>query len=211
MTINELKKIFSDLREYIYKSETDNQVKYNIDKTYNTLNTRVYKDMDLNVDKTFKSLINRLKIDILLSKKEKVNLINTKTKGITLFQRIKINGQILARDIIKKIGIKKKLSIKNRLKKAFRKVKTIVGIETHKIIEKTKLFFGKKANKIVELEKEWVCRFINSRDLHKQLHGQVVDINDNFKIDGYTALYPGGFGIASMDCNCHCKIKIRRK
>lgn len=58
---------------------------------------------------------------------------------------------------------------------------------------------------------QWVStRASNNRDTHAPgagLDGQVRPINEPFEnMVGNTALYPGGFGIASEDCMCQCRV-----
>lgn len=51
-----------------------------------------------------------------------------------------------------------------------------------------------------------------TRTTHQYLDGQIVDIDKPFKsADGYEAMYPGGFGVASEDVNCRCVILQRAK
>ena len=42
------------------------------------------------------------------------------------------------------------------------------------------------------------------RDEHAELAGQIRGIADPFDVDGYAAMYPGGFGVAHLDVNCRC-------
>lgn len=43
-----------------------------------------------------------------------------------------------------------------------------------------------------------------TRDAHAELNGQIVGINEGFSVNGLTAMYPGGFGIAELDIQCRC-------
>ena len=43
-----------------------------------------------------------------------------------------------------------------------------------------------------------------TRRTHQELDGQTVDIDEPFVINGRTAMYPSGFGVASEDINCRC-------
>lgn len=42
------------------------------------------------------------------------------------------------------------------------------------------------------------------RDRHEGLDGIRVGTEEEFEIDDYAALYPGGFGEPEMDINCRC-------
>lgn len=46
-----------------------------------------------------------------------------------------------------------------------------------------------------------------TRDRHRMLDGQKVGHDEPFKYSGMEAMYPGGFGIASMDINCRCSVR----
>lgn len=58
--------------------------------------------------------------------------------------------------------------------------------------------------------KKWISTLDGStRDTHQELDGQEVGINETFKSsDGGSALFPGDFGIASEDINCHCSYAV---
>jgi len=58
----------------------------------------------------------------------------------------------------------------------------------------------------VVTKRSWVATISDdrTRDEHLALNGQVVGINEPFVIGHMQAMYPGDFGIASMDCGCRC-------
>ncbi|MCF8012484.1 MAG: phage head morphogenesis protein [Clostridiales bacterium] len=59
----------------------------------------------------------------------------------------------------------------------------------------------------VAKKKRWVATLDGeTRTGHRQLDGQTVDIGQPFKLNGLTAQYPGGFGVASQDINCRCSV-----
>lgn len=41
---------------------------------------------------------------------------------------------------------------------------------------------------------------------HQELEGDIVGIDEEFEVAGYTAQYPGDFGAPEMDVNCRCGI-----
>ena len=59
----------------------------------------------------------------------------------------------------------------------------------------------------LNLAKEWITSATRARPLHERLDGQIVGLNEQFKVDHYHSLTPGGFGVASMDINCRCTIR----
>jgi len=58
--------------------------------------------------------------------------------------------------------------------------------------------------------KTWICQMLpTSRDPHIWLNGTTVPIDGFFYTDdGNKALYPGQFGVASLDVNCLCELKF---
>ena len=42
------------------------------------------------------------------------------------------------------------------------------------------------------------------RDPHRLLDGKTIGIDEAFEIDGASAMFPGSFGRADLDCNCRC-------
>lgn len=57
------------------------------------------------------------------------------------------------------------------------------------------------------VKKMWLCNMdMRTRSSHRQLDGKKIGVNDKFKINGHSALYPRGFGIPSEDINCRCTI-----
>ena len=59
----------------------------------------------------------------------------------------------------------------------------------------------------VQVSKEWIAsRDDKVRETHEELDGQIVAVNDDFEIDGYSGSSPANFGVAEMDINCRCTI-----
>lgn len=50
-----------------------------------------------------------------------------------------------------------------------------------------------------------------TRPEHQALDGQIVEVDKPFVVDGYEAMYPGGFEVARLDINCRCCILQRAK
>ena len=63
---------------------------------------------------------------------------------------------------------------------------------------------GRKARK------RWVCIFRNSRDTHKAMHGQTVDVDADFVLpSGEPIRYPGDSRAGAAEvCNCQCYMQI---
>lgn len=50
-----------------------------------------------------------------------------------------------------------------------------------------------------------------TRDSHRQLDGQIRELDEPFEVDGMTAMEPGGFGDPAEDCNCRCALLQRAR
>ena len=61
--------------------------------------------------------------------------------------------------------------------------------------------------------KTWVCTFHNSRDSHINLHGETVDLDDDFEAYGGPMAYPGdGSRVGPEEiCNCLCYMIIEKE
>lgn len=66
---------------------------------------------------------------------------------------------------------------------------------------------GYRQSGIVQ-KRRWVTQFLNSRDTHIELNGQVRGIDEPFSVGGKTAMRPGAFGIAEEDINCRCRVVV---
>ena len=206
MKLRELKQVLNDLMSVL----DDKNVKKEVGKTYKYINQELAKDLNSSVNATFSGTAKQIQVDIILNKKDKNKIINSKVKRKTIFDRITINGKKLTKDI-KKIGLDNKLNIKKRFNREYNNTKRIIRTDSHRILERTKNFCNSLANKAgFETKGRWICSFKNSRDAHIRMHNQINDSDGYFSIDGFKTKYPGGFGVAKLDINCHCKVKYER-
>lgn len=63
-----------------------------------------------------------------------------------------------------------------------------------------------------EIVKQW-CGILDGRirPSHVELHNQVKEMDEYFEVNGHRTLYPSGFGVASEDVNCRCRLVQRAK
>lgn len=206
MKLRELRKVLNDLMSVL----DDKNVKKEVGKTYKYINQELANDLNSSVNATFSGTAKQIQIDIILNKKDKNKIINSKVKGKSIFDRITRNSKKLIKDI-RKIGIDNKLSLKKRFNREYNNTKRIIRTDSHRILERTKNFCNSLANKAgFETKGRWICSFKNSRDAHIRMHNQINDSDGYFSIDGLKTKYPGGFGVAKLDINCHCKVKYER-
>jgi SPP1 gp7 family putative phage head morphogenesis protein len=137
---------------------------------------------------------------------------------ITWPERVKDNAKVLNRQIREEItrGIiqgysydKTARAVKERLDIGASKAIRIVQTETHRAQSQgTQAAFERAAAKGLVFKRVWVATLDGrTRDRHRTLDGQKVDVDQPFEYGGMTAKYPGGFGIASMDINCRCTVR----
>ena len=98
------------------------------------------------------------------------------------------------------------------LKQAYRITRT----ESHRIQNevKYKTIDKVKGEKGADIVKQWDATLDGrTRRSHASLDGQLREVEQPFKspLTGHTAMYPGGFGIASEDINCRCVILQRAR
>jgi SPP1 gp7 family putative phage head morphogenesis protein len=100
-------------------------------------------------------------------------------------------------------------AVKERLDIGASKAIRIVQTETHRAQSQgTQAAFERAAAKGLVFKRVWVATLDGrTRDRHRTLDGQKVDVDQPFEYGGMTAMFPGGFGIASMDINCRCTVR----
>lgn len=83
---------------------------------------------------------------------------------------------------------------------------TIARTESHRIQCKSSYDASKKAeSKGADLVKIWDSALDGkTRDTHRQLDGQIRELDEMFEIAGKKAKHPGDFGDPGEDCNCRC-------
>lgn len=63
-----------------------------------------------------------------------------------------------------------------------------------------------------DIVKQWDAALDGrTRPHHRQLDGQIRELDEPFEAAGMTAMYPSAFGIASEDINCRCALLQRAK
>lgn len=97
--------------------------------------------------------------------------------------------------------------------KAINNAIRIARTEGHRIQQSSALHaqFAAK-EKGADIVKQWDSTLDNrTRPHHRQLDGQIRELDEDFEVDGMTAPYPGGFGDPAEDCNCRCCILQRAR
>ena len=90
----------------------------------------------------------------------------------------------------------------------------IARTEGHRITNEATYNAQVKAkSKGAQIMKEWDATLDGkTRPEHQYLDGQLVEVDKPFKdSEGNEAMFPGGFGVPSLDINCRCCMKQRAK
>lgn len=97
--------------------------------------------------------------------------------------------------------------------KAINNAIRISRTEGHRIQQRSALDAQYAAKeKGADIVKQWDSTLDNNtRPHHRQLDGQIRELDELFEVDGMTADAPGHFGRAKEDCNCRCCLLQRAR
>ena len=157
-----------------------------------------------------------------LDQEQMISAITLNSKlSAPLYNALGYNVDALKLDVLQEIsrGIAQGLSyqemarnLKNISNVDYNKTLRIAKTEGHRIQQEATYNVQKRAiAKGAKVVKQWDSTLDGkTRPTHRALDGQIVGVDEYFKSEsGYKALYPGGFGIPSEDCNCRCCILQR--
>ena len=159
-----------------------------------------------------------------LDQEQMISAITLNSKlSAPLYNALGYNVDALKLDVLREIsrGIAQGLSyqemarnIKNITNVDYNKTLRIAKTEGHRIQQEATYNVQKRAiEKGADVVKQWDSTLDGkTRPTHRMLDGQIVGVDEYFKSEsGYKALYPGGFGVPSEDCNCRCVLLQRAK
>lgn len=95
----------------------------------------------------------------------------------------------------------------------FNRMMRIVRTEGHRI-QSMSAFDAQHAAKDAgaDIVKQWNAALDGkTRDTHRQLDGQIRELDEPFEVGGMTAMYPSDFGDPAEDINCRCALQQRAK
>jgi SPP1 gp7 family putative phage head morphogenesis protein len=155
-------------------------------RVFNMLNQKfidevTYNDMDL------------IKWDTRVKENNKM-LIRQLKESITSGLIQGYSYEKIAKEVTERMDIGKKKAVK------------IVQTETHRSNQQANLKSMQDAvSKGVIMKKRWLSSLDQkTRDTHRNLDGQIVEVDEYFESKGKRALAPGKFGRAEEDINCRC-------
>lgn len=104
-------------------------------------------------------------------------------------------------------------NISNVTKAPLSRAKTIVRTENHRI-QQSAAYDAQQSSKAMgaDVVKQWDSTLDGrTRPTHRQLDGQIREIDEPFEANGMKAMFPGDFGDPAEDCNCRCVSLTRAK
>lgn len=93
------------------------------------------------------------------------------------------------------------------------RAKTIVRTEAHRIQQASAEDARQTAKaKGANVVKQWDATLDGkTRPTHRQLDGQIREVDEPFELGTKKAMYPGEFGLPEEDCNCRCVALTRSR
>lgn len=97
--------------------------------------------------------------------------------------------------------------------KAYKRAVVIARTEGHRVQQQSTLHCQKRAkSKGADVLKQWDSTLDGvTRPTHRELDGQIREIDEPFEVAGMKAMYPGAFGNPAEDCNCRCCLLQRAR
>lgn len=97
--------------------------------------------------------------------------------------------------------------------KAYNRAIGITRTEGHRVQQESTLHCQQRAKeKGADVVKQWDSTLDSvTRPTHRELDGQIREIDEPFEVEGKKAMYPGAFGDPSEDCNCRCCLLQRAR
>ncbi|WP_313627476.1 phage head morphogenesis protein [Enterococcus italicus] len=152
----------------------------------------------------------------MITDRQIATIINTPVAGRKLSARLKGNStkmkqnlnRVLTRGFAKGWSTQKMATQIAEIGGAnYRRAMTIARTESGRVTSVTRQQSQQHAKELgIKAKKKWISTLDgDTRNTHRQLDGQVQEVDDYFKIGGMKALQPHMFGIAREDCNCRCR------
>lgn len=217
----------------IYQTRYQEALLKDLKSVYGKMNSNWYSDMngylqDCYEDgfyQTMYSLHNEgIPLVFPFNQKEAVHAAAQTGDGIKLSDKLYSDVDALTtltrREITKGIAMNSSYadiarSIEKKGEATLNQAYRIARTESHRIHEEVKFkTINQAADKGADVVKQWDASIDRrTRKSHAALDGQLRELDQPFKspTSGHTAMYPGGFGIASEDINCRCVVLQRAR
>lgn len=104
-------------------------------------------------------------------------------------------------------------NIRNQTKIGFNRSMRIARTEGHRISQQATFNAQHKAKAAgADIVKQWDSTLDGrTRPMHRELDGQIRELDDPFEVGIFKAQYPSGFGVPFMDIQCRCCLLQRAR
>lgn len=222
-----------DLQSKIYQRKWQEELEQILTDILQRMNEKNYQTLeeylkDVAQDSFLGSVYSLHKSDIpvkiMINERLIANMINTPVDGIRLSERLYKNTKELKKRVKSEISrgfatgksyqeMAKDLSNKmtSPFSPSYSRALRIARTEGARVNNATAFEAMKKVKELgIDIVKQWDSTLDKkTRPHHRQLDGQIREIEEYFEVGGHRALYPCGFGVASEDINCRCFAVMR--
>lgn len=232
--INEKIKVLqaSDLQSKIYQKQYQEALKGQIEAILNMLHSKEYTKIEEYLDNCYRDAFigtlydlqyQNIPLIIPMDQEQIVKALQLDSQiSEGLYKRLGEDIKVLKKTIAQEIsrGIASSLmyadiarNVSNVSNTGYSNAKRIVVTEGHRIQNEAAFECAKQARKRgAECVKVWDSTLDRkTRKTHRELDGQVRELDEPFEIGGKKAMYPGDFGDPGEDCNCRCTLLQKAK
>lgn len=203
------------------KQQIDNIIAELNNKNYESINSYLKSSYDLGYTGTMYDLagqgiplvmpINQLAMvkAVQLSPKVSKRLYGEYVHQLSKHIRNEVSRGIATADSYANIA----RNISNASKIGFNKSMRIARTEGHRV-QCTAAFDAqhKAMDAGADIVKQWDATLDGrTRPLHRELDGQIRELDEPFDVGGIQVMYPSAFGLASQDINCRCALLQRAR
>ncbi len=222
-----------NLQSIIYQIKYQEAIKKELESYLKVLHSKNFNTIDEYLNECYKQAHIGTLFDLQgqgvplilpLNQEQIIKAVTLNSKlSAPLYNALGYNLDALKISVVQEIsrGIAQELSyeeiarnLKNITNVDYNKSLRIAKTEGHRIQQEATYDAQKRAiQKGADVVKQWDSTLDGkTRPTHRALDGQIVEVDEYFKSEsGYKALYPGGFNVASEDCNCRCCLLQRAK
>jgi len=221
-----------NVQSAIYQKAYQEQLKRQIESTLQVLRSGNYSTISKYLEDSYKNSYigtfydmqkQGVPLIIPINQEDMIRAITLNSKiSEGLYKRLGVDTKELKKRITSEVTrgiasglsweqIAKQISLKSNI--AYTNAVRIARTEGHRIQQSASLDAMKKAkNKGANIVKQWDATLDgNTRPTHKELDGQIAELDEPFKSAQGDVEAPGMFGIPSEDCNCRCQLLQRAK
>lgn len=214
-------KIYQKHFQESLKQQIDNIIAELNNKNYESINSYLKSSYDLGYTGTMYDLagqgiplvmpINQLAMvkAVQLSPKVSKRLYGEYVHQLSKHIRNEVSRGIATADSYANIA----RNISNASKIGFNKSMRIARTEGHRV-QCTAAFDAqhKAMDAGADIVKQWDATLDGrTRPLHRELDGQIRELDEPFDVGGIQVMYPSAFGLASQDINCRCALLQRAR